>query len=184
MAAFAAEVKPDWKIEEFLGGTQVVRTISRATDVRMWRVERRAPKVASTLPYPKGEAADTVAKYWFNELRATYVSVGDGTKLDKSQTMHLGELLTSVSSYHRSTTTRDEWRSAKICGFHPVVRLQFTAEDVTAEAWVCFFCSDVWFMNADRRTGAEDIRAISRELLTLVKSLLKGDPVIAKVRVL
>lgn len=115
-------------------------------------------------------------------LESRYRSVGQGVKLDPEQANKLRALVLRESSYLRGRYPKGADFASKLCLFDPIVRIRFEDARDTADAWVCFACADVVFTSGRTSSQQEDFSPMSRELLVLVKSILKEDPVIAKIR--
>ncbi len=142
----------------------------------MWRLALK-PRSAN------GADSGTATSDWEEspKWQSQYDSVGEGVKLDQAQVLKLKGLLLSVSSYQRGRHPKGTDFAHKLCGFSPIVRTRFEDGRRVAEAWLCFSCNDVRFSDGYQSSRQEDFSPMSRELLALVKSVLKDDPVIAKI---
>ena len=163
----------------------VVRAIVEARTVKMWRlVERADPTSQAGLSgKPMSERTeDDWARDAAVQLRSVHETVGDGVKLDETKAIAFKKLLLAQASYTGPMFSGDGERLKKRCGFFPIIRALFSTDDTEIEVWICFFCSDLAVLGKDRRLGGDDFKPISRELLALVQSVLKDDPVIIKIR--
>jgi hypothetical protein len=184
--AGGAETTRERIIEEELGGADAVRGISEARAVQMWRLVENQISVA-----PDGLSEKRISEQTEDEkardnavwARAGYHPLGDGVKLDEAQANALKKLLTSAASYTGPRYSPEGKRilSKKSCGFSPIMRALFSKDNTEIEVWVCFRCSDLFLMDKSKVRGGGEFKPIQRELLALVQSVFKDDPVIMKI---
>ncbi len=177
----AADAPQNPSIEQIIGDTDVMRAIRTAQSVQVWRLAKTERPAEKRPARPRPSAPGELNRQFFTDLQTDFLSVGDGVKFSSAETVRLREMLLSPLSYHQAVPDENGFVDMKVCEFYPVVRVLFFSAETKAEVWICFFCSELVFMSEQTARARRDITPVSRELLALVKSVLKDDPVIAKI---
>lgn len=181
----ASESKSKRPINEVFHKAEAIKAIETASVVRMWRLQRLEQPADKGGPKGKPwaeKSEDEQSRDWAGQLRLQYESVGEGDELTAAQVSILRKMLLDPASYTGPRISEDGHQLYKSCGFWPNVRIEFSGAGEKIEIWICFSCSDLVALDEHRTVGGDEFKPVARDLLALVKSVLKDDPVIAKIR--